>query len=285
MKTGLKSKKRLMKKNKKMLWSIFALFIVLILIIAIGWYKNQAVFTTQTKTNARLSSSDQNQTSEKSSSSKSSVRSSTSTSTSSSSSSDLPQAHQSDWDLIIVNKNNPKGELNPPLAQVDGKDVNARIAQAAAAFLAAAKSIDPDEHFISGYRSVAYQSQLYNMYVAQEMSGDGTVNSTGKEISKAQAIQNVNTYSQPAGMSEHNTGLAIDMSTVDSLNASDPTVVQKVMAIAPHYGFVLHFQKGMEASTGVDYEDWHYRYVGVENATYMTAHHLSLEQYVALLPK
>ncbi|NWO77103.1 D-alanyl-D-alanine carboxypeptidase family protein, partial [Escherichia coli] len=75
---------------------------------------------------------------------------------------------------------------------------------------------------------------------------------------------------QPAGASEHQTGLAMDMSTVNYLNQSDADVVEKVTAIAPEYGFVLRFPKGKMESTGVDYEDWHFRYVGKESAKYMT---------------
>lgn len=197
----------------------------------------------------------------------------------------LPKSHQSDWDLLLVNRSFPSAELNPKLADVSGVQVDARIKNQTAAFLAAAKKIDPEEHLISGYRSVAYQTKLFNDYVDEEMKGEGTVNRDGKRISKAQATANVRTYSQPPEMSEHQTGLAIDMSTVDSLDASNPAVVAKVAALAPQYGFVLRFLKGKAPITGVDYEDWHYRYVGVANAQYMTQHHLVLEEYLSLLPK
>lgn len=93
----------------------------------------------------------------------------------------------------------------------------------------------------------------------------------------------VQTYSQPPGASEHHTGLAIDMSTVDTLNASDPSVAKAVQKIAPDYGFVLRFPEGKKTSTGVDYEDWHYRYVGKASARYMAQHNLTLEEYIAAL--
>ena len=47
--------------------------------------------------------------------------------------------------------------------------------------------------------------------------------------------------------------------------------------------FVLRFPEGKSDSTGVDYEDWHFRYVGVESAKYMTENNLTLEEYVSLL--
>ena len=75
----------------------------------------------------------------------------------------------------------------------------------------------------------------------------------------------------------------MDMSTVDSLNESAPAVVEQLRQMAPQYGFVLRFEKAYSNSTGIDYEDWHWRYVGVENAKYMTEHKLSLEDYLAQL--
>jgi D-alanyl-D-alanine carboxypeptidase len=194
----------------------------------------------------------------------------------------LPAAKQSDWELILVNRDHVMPELNPPLTNVGGVPLNSKITTQAAAFLAAAQKISPAEHFISGYRSVNYQLNLFESYIEAEMVGHGTVNTTGKPISRDQAIADVKTYSQPAGSSEHQTGLAVDLSDVNSLNASPDA--DKIAQIAPEYGFILRFPKGKEASTGVNYEDWHFRYVGVENAEYITSHQLTLEEYLKLLP-
>lgn len=133
---------------------------------------------------------------------------------------DLPDAKQSDWDLVLVSRKSPKDEMNPTLATVNGIQVDQRIASAVQQFLAAAQQISPAEHLISGYRSVSYQEGLYQSYVQAEMNGQGTVNSSGNPISEEEAIKNVQTYSQPPRSSEHQTGLAIDMSNIDSLNES-----------------------------------------------------------------
>ena len=200
-------------------------------------------------------------------------------SASSSTQSDLPAGVKaSDWDLVLVNRDHVTSEMNPELTEIDGISVDSRIAQNVQDFLAAAQAITPEEHLISGYRSVAYQEELFNSYVSQEMAADPS-------LTQAQAEEKVKTYSQPAGASEHMTGLAIDMSTVDSLNESDPNIVEQLKTIAADYGFVLRFASDKSSSTGVGYEDWHWRYVGVANAKYMTQHHLSLEEYVALLKK
>ncbi|EHJ53029.1 M15 family metallopeptidase [Streptococcus macacae] len=178
-----------------------------------------------------------------------------------------------DWELVLVNRDNRKSEMNPELTDINGIKVDSRIAENTKKFLAAAQQIDASEHLISGYRSVNYQQELFNNYVEQEKAADPS-------LSQEDAEKKVQTYSQPAGASEHQTGLAIDMSTVDSLNESDPSVVAKVASIAPKYGFVLRFPKDKKSSTGIDYEDWHYRYVGVKSAEYMTKHHLTLEDYL-----
>lgn len=187
----------------------------------------------------------------------------------------LPTSNQNDWNLVLVNRDHPKEEMNPDVVELDGVWVDSRIADATAQFLAAAQAINPAEHLISGYRSVAYQETLYQQYVNQEIAANPA-------LDQAAAEKIVQTYSQPATMSEHQTGLAVDLSDVDSLNAS--TTADKIAAIAPEYGFVLRFPHDGAKSTGVDYEDWHFRFVGIENAKYMTEHHLTLEDYLKLLP-
>jgi D-alanyl-D-alanine carboxypeptidase len=70
------------------------------------------------------------------------------------------------------------------------------------------------------------------------------------------------------------------MSTVDALNQADVAVMGQVQSMAPDYGFVLRFPEGKTEVTGIGYEDWHFRYVGVDNAKYMTEKGLTLEEYV-----
>ncbi|HEP1484796.1 TPA: D-alanyl-D-alanine carboxypeptidase family protein [Streptococcus pyogenes] len=188
----------------------------------------------------------------------------------------LPKVSVEDWELVLVNRDHITKEMSPELADINGISVDKRIEQATSDFLAAAQAIDPQEHLISGYRSVAYQAELYQSYIKKEMANDPTLTQESAEAS-------VQTYLQPPGASEHHTGLAIDISTVDTLNASDPSVSKAVQKIAPDYGFVLRFPEGKKTSTGVDYEDWHYRYVGKASARYMAQHNLTLEEYIAAL--
>ena len=86
--------------------------------------------------------------------------------------SDLPAVSTKDWQLILVNRDNVKPELNPQLTDVDAIKVDSRIVEPTRQFLEAARKIAPEETLISGYRSVAEQTELYNERVAQlEASG------------------------------------------------------------------------------------------------------------------
>ncbi|KKF40643.1 M15 family metallopeptidase [Streptococcus uberis] len=242
-------------KNNKLLSFLFQLLVILLFIFCLFYYikaEKEPAKTTQKETLQKRTVAKQD------------------------SQKDLPNVSIDDWDLVLVNRDHPKEEMNPELVDINGISVDKRIADATAEFLAAAQAVNAQEHLISGYRSVAYQAELYQSYVSQEMANDPSLTQEA-----AEAI--VQTYSQPAGSSEHQTGLAIDMSTVDALNQSDVETVKQVTALAPKYGFILRFPDGKQESTGVGYEDWHFRYVGKKSAAYISKHQISLEEYIKLL--
>ena len=159
----------------------------------------------------------------------------------------------------------------PSLTQVGEIRVDSRIAENTRQFLAAAQTVAPGEILISGYRSRAEQEELFNENVAAEEA---------KGVSHEEAVSAVQKQIQLPGASEHQTGLAIDMSVPEGLE-DEPAA--KIAQLAPQYGFVLRYPEGKSNITGVDFEHWHYRYVGVENAQYMQKHNLVLEEYIALL--
>ncbi|MCK1240764.1 D-alanyl-D-alanine carboxypeptidase family protein [Streptococcus uberis] len=242
-------------KNNKLLSFLFQLLVILLFIFCLFYYikaEKEPAKTTQKETLQKRTVAKQD------------------------SQKDLPNVSIDDWDLVLVNRDHPKEEMNPELVDINGISVDKRIADATAEFLAAAQAVNAQEHLISGYRSVAYQAELYQSYVSQEMANDPSLTQEA-----AEAI--VQTYSQPAGSSEYQTGLAINMSTVDALNQSDVETVKQVTALAPKYGFILRFPDGKQESTGVGYEDWHFRYVGKKSAAYISKHQISLEEYIKLL--
>ena len=130
----------------------------------------------------------------------------------------------------------------------------------------------------SGYRSVEYQTSLYekktNYYKQQ-----GYDDATAKE--KAAAIVN------PPGYSEHNCGLAADLNSPEHTGLDEgfenTTAFRWLCQHAGEYGFILRYPKGAEDKTEITYEPWHWRYVGVENAAKINASGLCFEDYIAAL--
>ena len=185
--------------------------------------------------------------------------------------SDLPKVSVDDWELTLINRNHLQEQSHPKLTQIDDIQVDSRIAENTRQFLAAARTIAPGETLISGYRSRAEQTELYEEALAlAEEEG----------LSRQEAEQEVQKRIQLPGASEHQTGLAIDMSEPEG---QEDGVANKIAEIAPKYGFILRYPEGKSDITGVNFENWHYRQVGVESAQYMQKHQLVLEEYLALL--
>jgi len=88
-------------------------------------------------------------------------------------------------------------------------------------------------------------------------------------------------FVQPAGFSEHQTGLAADISILngDSGKSGRRWLIEN----AHRYGFILRYPEDKTDITGIAYEPWHFRYVGEEIAEYVYRHGLCYEEYLELL--
>ena len=117
---------------------------------------------------------------------------------------------------------------------------------------------------VSAYRDYNYQNELFNYYVEEK----------GLEY----ALE----CSAKPGHSEHQSGLAVDVegSNKDYDNFIDTKEYIWMKDNAHKYGFILRYPKGKEHITGFKYEPWHYRYVGVNVATYLYQNNLTLEEYL-----
>ena len=117
----------------------------------------------------------------------------------------------------------------------------------------------------SAYRSATTQEALFNSYVASA------------------GFEEANMYSAHPGHSEHQTGLAVDISTTSQqcylsacfINTADGKWLSEN---AHAYGFTLRYPDGKESITGYNFEPWHYRYVGVDLATALYESDLTLDQ-------
>lgn len=124
---------------------------------------------------------------------------------------------------------------------------------------------------VSAYRSEKTQTTLFNNYVDRD----------GEE--KAM------TYSAVPGHSEHQTGLAIDISGSDGKCAAESCFAGTPEAewLADHaaeYGFIIRYPEGKQSITGYKYEPWHVRYVGKDIARDIADKGLTLEEYYDAVP-
>ncbi|WP_243001283.1 M15 family metallopeptidase, partial [Faecalibacterium sp. OF04-11AC] len=149
------------------------------------------------------------------------------------------------------------------------------------AFLAMQKAAAADGVTVwmqSGYRSVSYQTKLYERKT-QYYRDKGYDEATAKE--KAAAIVN------PPGYSEHNCGLAADLNSPEHTGLDEgfenTAAFRWLCEHAAEYGFILRYPQGAEDATEITYEPWHWRYVGPENAAKINASGLCFEDYIAAL--
>lgn len=187
-----------------------------------------------------------------------------------------PKTELSKWYLRLASAKHPLPEdfspqvsdINPQYCRDPNFRFDSRAVDSLNAMCAAAAKDGIKLLVISPYRSVQKQSQLFAQEVAK-YSG------LSKEEAEAKAAQSV----LPPGTSEHNLGLAVDF---DSLSASyeNSANFRWLSRHAADYGFILRYPKNKTQITGVTYEPWHYRYVGVEHARQIKQEGLCLEEYI-----
>lgn len=187
----------------------------------------------------------------------------------------IQKSDTSKGNLIIVNKyyqldnDYYYGELVTMDKAYDNKNGSKLNKEAYAAFQKLVDAGEKEGYHIrnnSAYRSYNTQSGLYNNYK----------NSNG--------LTWADKWSARPGHSEHQTGLALDVGVKNeySLGKFESSPEFTWMKNNAHlYGFILRYPKGKEYITGYGYEPWHYRYVGVDVATYIYENNITYEEYYA----
>lgn len=198
--------------------------------------------------------------------------------------SEIPVA-KNDWQAILVNNDNSlpvNWELKMininNVATLKKEKINKNIINQFDKWVKAAQDHGIELLVISAYRSVSAQKDIYNGAVSEYQS---------MGYSKAEAIKETEKTINRPGASEHHTGLAIDIVGLNAWNnigdldsrLADTKEFKWLEANAYQYGFILRYPKDKVNITKVNYEPWHFRYVGVELATYLTKNHLTLEEY------
>lgn len=176
-----------------------------------------------------------------------------------------------DWALRVVNSQNSILNSNPiAIKKYDIIDVDERIYKPLVDMISAARRDGVVLWISSGYRSVETQRVLYEREVKKYYSG-------GKSLEEAKRLAAL--VVAPPGTSEHGLGLAIDFNGVRN-DFYETGAYQWLSAHSAEYGFVERYPNGKQEVTGIIFEPWHYRYVGVENAQRMKELGMCLEEYV-----
>ena len=169
--------------------------------------------------------------------------------------------------VIVVSKFHPLTRAYVPETGSDPDGLRPEVRAALTRMFADAKAENLPLAVRSGYRNYAVQDASFKRAYAKY--GEGA-----------------RRYYAEAGHSEHQTGLAADLSDGRNQNGSSFAKTPQaawVAANAHRYGFIVRYPPGKRDVTGVDHEPWHVRFVGVEVATEMArTPGISLEEYLGI---
>ena len=177
-----------------------------------------------------------------------------------------------DWKLIMVNKDNPiPDNYDIELTTLsNGVQVDSRIYPDLQRMF--------DDMRTQGIYPVVGEG--YRTHEQQEKMMQDKIDAFRSEgYSKKEARRLAEDWVAVPGTSEHELGIALDINAAIDSSTTHEEVYQWLYDNAYRYGFILRYPEGKEAVTGIDYEPWHYRYVGGEAARQIYEGGLTLEEY------
>ena len=200
-----------------------------------------------------------------------------------------PDIDVNSWEFMLVNGDNSIDQyepeqlayLNQTASETDIQTsyhanrcpVDERIAQPLLDMALGCKEAGLPVFLSSGYRSYSEQAQNFTRVCNNNGVSDGK-DSNGHYIT------------MPAGCSEHQSGLACDITDVyreiKNSEIENTDTYKWLLEHCAEYGFIHRFPSGKEDVTGVMYEPFHFRYVGVEAAKYITENNICFETFVSL---
>ncbi|MDD6270813.1 MAG: M15 family metallopeptidase [Ruminococcus sp.] len=188
----------------------------------------------------------------------------------------IPITDAEKWNLAIINTKYPLPDSYAPTLSnaINGSNIqlDSRVSERYAEMYAAAK--------LSGCVLTPYSG--YHFYALQETNYNRKVNFyVNQGISAEEANQKASAQVLPAGCSEHNAGLAMDIvsASSDFINTKE---YKWLCENAYNYGFILRYPEDKTAITGMNFEPWHWRYVGTQAAKEMKEKNQCLEEYLGL---
>ena len=183
-----------------------------------------------------------------------------------------------EWYMVLANRSSvlPGDFTVAATATVGEAVIDARIAEALRQMVNDAAATGVKLKPTNGYRSIARQQELWDARVKTLMEGG---------LSQADAETKAIDYTSAPGTSDHNTGLGLDIVSEDhpakDAGFAETAAAQWLAEHAADYGFILRYPSDKTEATGMDYEPWHYRYVGSEQAHKIKESGLCLEEYLA----
>jgi D-alanyl-D-alanine carboxypeptidase len=184
---------------------------------------------------------------------------------------------KNDWKLLLINKQHTIPEdYEFTLGTIKGSmRCDERIIEPLTQMFAAAKQDGVNLIVCSPYRDMARQEYLFDRKVKNYQS-------TGMSYMDAYKKASI-TVTLP-GASEHQVGLAVDVisDTYTSLEVgfADTEAGKWLAKHSWEYGFILRYPLGKEEITGIQFEPWHFRYVGIDAAEVITSQNITLEEFV-----
>lgn len=182
--------------------------------------------------------------------------------------------------ILLINKGNPiPADFEPCLEEIGGGYMlEKRAAYAMKTMICAAASDGINLRVFSAYRSISYQRGLFNEDVDRYMLLGMKYEDAVEKALRSIALP---------GESEHNAGLAVDISSVgwngEITEEFEKTPEFKWLNKNAHcFGFILRYPKNKTHITGITYEPWHYRYVGKKHACCIKRMNITLEEYLKL---
>ncbi|WP_010524155.1 M15 family metallopeptidase [Nesterenkonia sp. F] len=174
---------------------------------------------------------------------------------------------------VLVNRRNPlqPQDYEPEVRVLDvemvyaGQEMRPQAADALEELFAAAEQQGHTLQVTTAYRTYSHQKALY----------DQRLEASGREVADE--------YTARPGYSEHQTGLAVDVTSNHDCQLQgcfgDTAEGRWVAEHAAEHGFVIRYPEGDADITGYSYEPWHLRYVGVETARAVQRAGVTLEEY------
>lgn len=182
------------------------------------------------------------------------------------------------WALALVNESHPLDTSYAPaqLTEVESeRSVDSRIADALEQMLSDAQAEGLSMYVASAYRSYEDQCTVFNATMQDWINQGYTPLNAYNETKKSVAVP---------GTSEHATGLSVDIiaSDYEELDDAqgDTAEQQWLMEHCWEYGFILRYPQEKADVTGIIFEPWHYRYVGVDAAKEIHEQNITLEEYL-----